>query len=306
MGQEALNTPSCRLCGEQKAQTIKAPFVFGGSEEHHFWHCPSCDGIYLYPIPSVEDEKRFYLQEFEKFMSSRSKGERDWSGAQAHIATNQDQVTRRMGFLDKHLKEGQKLLEVGCSSGFMLDAFKAKGLACVGVEPSGEFTAFLEEREYEVYESLEALKAQSDQKFDVIVHFFVFEHIRDPRAFLKQIRSLLKPDGVMIAEIPSATDPLTTCYTIPAFERFYWSIAHHYYYTPTSLKFLLDEMGVRYKLIPEQRYDLSNHITWLMDGKPGGQGRFNALFSEKTRESYRQDLLESWNCDTVFLELYND
>ena len=115
---------------------------------------------------------------------------------------------------------------------------------------------------------------------------------------------MLNENGVIIAEIPSATDPLTSVYDIKAFEKFYWSIAHHYYYTPESLKYILDKMQLTYELIPEQRYDLSNHINWMMEGKPGGQSRFNHIFSNTLIEKYMKDLKDHWLCDTIFLKIY--
>ena len=109
----------------------------------------------------------------------------------------------------------------------------------------------------------------------------------------------------MIAEIPSSTDVLTSFYSIPSFEKFYWSIAHHYYYNPKSIEYIMNELNYRYSIEPEQRYDLSNHITWLMDGKPGGQGRFK-LFSNKTLEAYKKDLIDNWKCDTLVLKIFKD
>ena len=82
---------NCRLCkADKEFQTIRAPHVFGGNEEHNFWRCQKCEAIYLFPIPSIEDEKKFYLNEFEAFMSSRVGDHRDWSNAEKHKKTNQD------------------------------------------------------------------------------------------------------------------------------------------------------------------------------------------------------------------------
>ncbi len=301
------STPQCRLCSASQGQTIRADYVFGGRPEHKFWHCDTCDAIYLFPIPSVEEEQYFYEKEFEKFMASRSGDERDWSGAERHIQTNQDQVRRRWKFLEPHMQPGMELLEIGCSSGFMMDAFREFGMKCTGIEPSSVFIDYLKEKQYEVYSSLDEFRASAQARaFDVIVHFFVFEHIRDPYTFLRETVALLKPGGRLIAEIPCANDPLTSLYTIPAFEKFYWSIAHHYYYTPKSLAHVLDELGYSYRLLPEQRYDLSNHIVWMTEGKPGGQGRFNNVFSKQLVEQYKSDMKQRWQCDTVFLEVYKD
>jgi SAM-dependent methyltransferase len=294
--------PKCRICSEsEEFQSIRAPYVFGGKEEHNFWLCAACDSIYLHPVPSVEEEKQFYLKEFEGFMSSRVGDHRDWTNADKHKLTNQDQVIRRLPFLDKYLQAGADLLEIGCSSGFMLDAFKERGLNCVGVEPSGEFGDYLGRDGYKVYDDISQI---TDQYFDIITHFFVFEHIRDPFQFLEDTYGLLKEGGVMVCEIPCANDPLASVFDLDAFNKFYWSVAHHYYYSPKSLSYVLDKLGYRYELVPEQRYDISNHMTWMMDGKPGGQGRFTSMFGEELVEAYRQKMIEQWKCDTVFLYVW--
>ena len=60
----------------------------------------------------LTNEKKFYLKEFEAFMSSRVGDHRDWSNAEKHKNTNQDQVARRMPFLKNYLKDRmQKLHE---------------------------------------------------------------------------------------------------------------------------------------------------------------------------------------------------
>ena len=295
--------PRCRICGAiESQQFVRAPFVSGGREEHNFWQCHDCDAIYLHPVPSLEEERQFYVKEFENFMSTRVGDHRDWSNAERHKNTNQDQVKRRLPFLKDYLSPGSELLEIGCSSGFMLDAFRdGFGVKCVGVEPSGEFKEFVEMSGHTVVGDLSEV---SDCKFDIITHFFVLEHIRDPFVFLKESYSLLKEGGVIIAEVPCAHDVLTTLYKIDAFDRFYWSIAHHYYYTKKSLSYVLGQLGCRYELVPEQRYDLSNHMIWMRDGKPGGQGRFNEQLGERVMSEYHKHLIDTWQCDTMFMYVW--
>jgi len=298
--------PKCRICNANESkQLVRAEYVFGGEDEHKFWCCSNCDAVYLYPIPSIEEDAYFYRKEFEKFMSQRSGRDRDWTNVQAHIKTNQDQVQRRWHFLEPYLTKNIDLLELGCSSGFMLDAFSDFGAICTGVEPSGKFSEYLEEKPYPVFESIEDLiYSTPNVTFDLIVHFFLFEHIRDPFKFLESTLSLLKVNGKMIAEIPCVNDPLTSCYNVPNFEKFYWSIAHHFYYSPRSLSYILDKMGLKYELIPEQRYDLSNHIYWMTEGKPGGQGKYNNIFSAELIKKYKEDLKNKLKCDTIFLIIF--
>lgn len=293
----------CRIC-DAKAddQQLRADYVFGSTQDHKFWQCDNCDLVYLYPIPTQEQENVFYALEFEKYMENRSATDRNWSGPEAHISSNQDNVKRRWEFLKDHISEGQEVLEIGCSSGFMMDDLKSRGINVTGIEPSGGFGEFLEKRGHEHYPSIENLVSKHpERKFDLIMHFFVLEHIRDTKSFIQSQLDMLKPGGWIVAEVPNVNDPLTSLYNIPAFEKFYWSIAHHYYFNPKSLEPVLKDLNCKFHFVNEQRYDLSNHITWLEDGKPGGQNRYDHVFSETTRNSYRQDLLNSGNCDTFFL-----
>lgn len=305
MAAKRISVPNCRLCGAGTTQqSIRAQFVYGGQDFHKFWNCAACDAVYLYPAPSEEEEERFYRQEFEKFMCDRSGEDRDWSNAKAHIQTNQDQVNRRWPFLAPYVKAGMALLELGCSSGFMLNRFREEGLKCVGIELSGGFLEFLHANGHEAYQTIQELESRGKRHFDLIVHFFVLEHIRHPFKFFEESLGLLKPGGKIIAEVPCVNDPLTSLYHIPAFEQFYWSVAHHFYYRPKSLKYLMDKLGVTYEMVADQRYDLSNHITWMTEGKPGGQGRYSHVFSNDLIEKYKSDLKAKWICDTIFLIVY--
>jgi hypothetical protein len=103
----------------------------------------------------------------------------------------------------------------------------------------------------------------------------------------------------MIFEVPCASDPLVELYKVSAFDRFYWSVAHHWYFTKESLTEILKKVGYRFKLFPEQRYDLSNHMTWMLEGKPGGLGRYSHIFGRDLEKRYKEKLKENWLCDTI-------
>jgi len=301
------STHRCRICdADASFQNERCRTVYGGKRSHKFWQCTKCDAVYLYPSLSAQEEKKFYKDEFSKFMSARSGNDTDWSNAKSHIVTNQDQVNRRWPFLRPHIKSGMDLLEIGCSSGFMMNKFRDNGLNCTGIEPSGEFLKYLNSTGFPAFSSLEELKKNSKKTFDLIVHFFVLEHISDPYSFFRETYDLLRPGGKILAEIPCVNDPLTSIFEIPAFENFYWSIAHHYYYSPKSLSFVLDKLDFSYEIIPEQRYDLSNHIVWMTEGKPGGQGRFNHVFSKELISKYSADLKKQWLCDSMYLVIYKN
>lgn len=292
----------CPLClaGREK-QSVVTPHVYGGSGQGHaFFHCHDCDVRYQYPGLTPEEEARFYAAEFEGFMAGRAGNKGGWCKAEDHIRANEPTRIRRMKYLQPLMAKCSSLLEVGCSSGFMLFPFADAGHDCVGIEPSGVFREYVKGRGLPVFESLEqVLQLDPKPQFDAILHFFVMEHIAQPKAFLESQLALLKPGGKIVFETPNAADPLYSVYDIPAFERFYWSLAHPWYFSEPSLHYLLDQLGRPYEILRDQRYDLSNHMVWAKDGRPGGMGRFTDILGAELEEGYKQALIRSGKCDTL-------
>lgn len=293
---------SCPLCNsESKHHAIVTRHVFGDQDNKHaFFKCTSCDVNYMYPRLSPEQEAHFYNKEFEKFMSSRSGEAGGWLKVEEHIKANEETKNRRMKYLANSIKGKKRILEYGCSSGFMLAPMIALGHDCVGIEPSGIFRSYLNEKSIQTFGSHEEMMKSNEVKtFDLIMHFFVLEHISEPVSFLKNQLELLNKNGQIVFEIPNAADPLHTIYNIPEFEKFYWSIAHPWYFTEKSLDYLLKNVGCKYEIKRDQRYDLSNHMIWARDRKPGGMNRFSEKLGSDLDNRYKQSLIDTGYCDTL-------
>jgi SAM-dependent methyltransferase len=283
-------------------QRVVTRHVYGGSAEHAFFHCSACDVRYLHPQLGAEDQERFYVQEFSAFMAGRSGASGAWEIPERHVAANQAQQLRRQKYLMPALptKPG-RILEIGCSSGFMLYPLLEQGHECVAIEPSGAFASYVRNRGVTCYESFEQLLASGSANggFDVIMHFFVLEHISEAESFLQGQLKLLRPGGKLVIEVPNAADALASVYDIPAFERFYWSIAHSWYFSESSLRHLLKQLGHPFEIVLDQRYDLSNHMIWARDGRPGGMGRFTERLGSTIEEAYKAALVRAKLCDTL-------
>lgn len=293
------NCPLCKASND--SQHVVTSHVFGDKEHlRAFFKCSSCDVYFQYPPLTPEQEASFYAAEFEGFMTSRSGEAGGWLGAESHITANESTRERRLKYLNPNVPINATILEVGCSSGFMLIPYHKKGHNCIGIEPSGFFSRYVSEKGVKVFSSTEELiKSAPSMKFDIIMHFFVLEHIADPIKFLKTQLELLNKGGKIIFEIPNVADALYTIYDIPAFERFYWSIAHPWYFSEKALRFLLDQLNEPYEIILDQRYDLSNHFAWARDGKPGGMGKYTAKLGIEIEDAYKQSLINTGHCDTL-------
>jgi SAM-dependent methyltransferase len=293
----------CPLCfADSHQQGVVTSHVSGNKpgQSRAFFHCKSCDIRYQYPGLTLQEQAHFYSAEFEAFMANRAGPGGGWLKAEEHILANENTRLRRMAYINPNLPETSTVLEVGCSSGFMLYPLAEEGYICTGIEPSGLFGQFVRSRGLTVFKSLDQLHAiLPNLRFDIIMHFFVLEHIIEPLEFLNAQLSLLNPGGKLIFEIPNVADPLRSVYDIPAFERFYWSVAHPWYFSEESLNYLLAQLGQPYEIKLDQRYDLSNHMVWARDGKPGGMGRFTPLLGSNLENLYKEALIESGKCDTL-------
>jgi len=293
----------CPLCNSGASkQYVVTSHVYGQEKDrgHAFYHCQSCNVRYQFPQLNSDEEKIFYANEFEIFMETRAGKTSGWQKAEEHVKANEGVRKRRMKYIETYLTNKKNILEIGCSSGFMLYPLEEIGHNCIGIEPSGVFSGFVTKNKLLVHDSIEDLIQNSpDLKFDLIMHFFVLEHIQDPILFLEKQLNLLKPSGRIIFEIPNVADPLYTIYDIPEFERFYWSLAHPWYFSQESLEYILNKIGYPFEILLDQRYDLSNHIVWARDGVPGGMGKYTRILGKEFEDKYKNNLIRIGKCDTL-------
>ena len=122
---------SCPLCQSNGDHQVVATSHVYGSESggRAFFHCAFCDVRYLYPRLTAEQERHFYASEFESFMAGRAGTAGGWTKVDDHIRANEATRLRRMRYLEQHLPDTARILEVGCSSGFLLES--CGGFSCI-------------------------------------------------------------------------------------------------------------------------------------------------------------------------------
>ena len=188
------------------------PRVYGDDTGRAVFACAVCDVRYLFPGLTPDEEQRLYAAEFESFMAKRSGPDAGWDGPERHIAVNEAQRRRRMRHLAGLIEPNSRILEVGCGSGFMLYPLVAEGHECVAIEPSGIFSEYVSSRGIRCFRTIDELLRlwkRSPASFDLVLHYYVMEHLADPVAFLRAQLGLLKPGGRIVFEVPNANDALT-------------------------------------------------------------------------------------------------
>lgn len=103
---------------------------------------------------------------------------------------------------------GKRVLDVGCSSGYLARPLAANGCTVVGLELD---PAAAEEArsvcEDVLVGDVETMQLPFEERsFDVVLCGDLVEHLRDPEAFLARVRPLLRPDGRLVLTTPNVAN----------------------------------------------------------------------------------------------------
>jgi len=105
----------------------------------------------------------------------------------------------------KNIGTGQKILDVGCSSGYLGRLMKEKGNIVYGVEisegPAKEAKGLLDDVFIGNIEEVEL--PWPEESFDVIVCADVLEHLFDPGLALIKLKKLMNENGKLIISLPN-------------------------------------------------------------------------------------------------------
>lgn len=288
---------ACPVCGAAQAQRYHDRVW---SREHGaVLHCARCDVLFLSAGMAEEEEAQFY-RDYGAHLVARGVQQHDDPRA---LSTAMLPAARaRLPYVGDAFPVGASVLEVGASSGSFLTALREVGHASdalAAVEPSAAHRSFLAE-ELGIATFAELADVPAARRFDVVCMFHVFEHVADPGAFLQLVRDHLAPNGALIIEVPSRTDPLLALYHLDTFKDFYFQPMHPVVYSPAALARVLAEHGYSdVRILPYQRYGLANHLGWLQTGKPGGTLEGDRVTPDMDAR-YRRTLERVELTDTIF------
>jgi 2-polyprenyl-3-methyl-5-hydroxy-6-metoxy-1,4-benzoquinol methylase len=176
-----------------------------GAERFQFRRCRGCDLIYLSPRVSPATLSRYYDESYlphrgpaawGRFAPLAAEGERRTDAARVRLARR----AARLG-------EGTRALDVGCGRPSFLEALAhATGTRGTGIdisdagwrEDAGRWAAAgLDLRQGTVGDAL------PDGPFDLITLWHALEHDYEPLDTLRRLRSVARPGGVLLVEVPN-------------------------------------------------------------------------------------------------------
>ena len=138
-------------------------------------------------------------------------------------------------------------------------------------------------------------------KFDFITFFNSIDHLEYPDYTLKKVKRNLNNKGRIIIEVPNANNILYKL-NITEFKNFSFCQKHLVIHSETTLTKLLNYSGYKVeKIVYFQRYNLNNHINWILNKKPGGHTILKNLFNKYSNEKYKNLLIEKKLADTLII-----
>jgi len=209
----------CLICASTDLEPIDR-FV-----EDHLVCCSKCGFVFANAIPSSEELINYY--------------------SDYPIKSHRSDVTlkRYKTLLDEFeaFRQNNKILDIGCGTGYFLDEAKKRGWDVFGTEYSSESITNCRNRGIVIHEGQLQIDNYRNEEFDVITSFEVIEHINDPKEELGKIHRLLRVKGLLYITTPNFSS------LSKHFGGSEWSIVnypeHLSYYSAGTLDLLLKNSG---------------------------------------------------------------
>ncbi len=244
---------TCRICW---SMCVETGLHFNGRA---LVRCAQCGVMQAEPFPSDEVIRSFYIHEnFAREDGTRFKG----------LAETLSVFFRkkRAKLIQKLVrKQNAKILDVGTGRSVMLNELKKAGWEIYGTQPVKASSP-----QPNIYNGELSDAHYPSDFFDCVTLFHVLEHLAAPKETLREIFRVLKPDGILVIELPNAAALVPrlfkTCwfgYNVPE---------HLYHFTPQSLKHILTEEG--FAVVKENFFSLEYSPFVLL------QTLFNFLFHD--------------------------
>ena len=175
----------CNLCGADTPQELYQ------KDGYHVVRCANCRLVYMNPRLVIEKQHKVYT-------------DGDYSAGYIHKKESKRRRARKILRGITRYKKGGRFLDIGCSAGFILEAARNVGFEPYGVEISPIGYKFArEELKLNVFPGFLEDAKYPDAFFDVVTIYHVIEHVPDPSAVFREIRRILKPDGLLEVWTPN-------------------------------------------------------------------------------------------------------
>lgn len=213
--------------------------------------CSSCDLVYVTPTFDEAHYKSVYAsQEYQDIV-------RDL-GIKSHEYRVQRFGQERVALMAPHLPSKPRYLDVGCSTGFVVEAARDAGWEAIGLDLNPSAIEFGRTRDLDVRAVALEDAGFPDGSFDAVSLFDVLEHLLDPVRTLRACTRLLKPGGIVFLYVPNYDSASRLLMGKDA--HFIWPTHHLNYYTPATIRDLLAREGLDTAYLATEGLDIVDYL----------------------------------------------
>lgn len=173
--------PICNICGSDDSSLLLT------KDGCDIYQCAMCGLAFTHPQPQALDEQydSSYFDLYRRRREFRLK--------------RGDKRLRKIELL----KEPGRLLDVGCSLGYFVEAATRRGWQASGVEISPYAAEEARNLGLDVRTGILEGANYADGAFDCVTMWDVLEHVPDPTAHMLEIRRVLAPGGMVVIGTPN-------------------------------------------------------------------------------------------------------
>jgi 2-polyprenyl-3-methyl-5-hydroxy-6-metoxy-1,4-benzoquinol methylase len=223
----------CKLC-----QSSGVAHKFNLTPQLEIFSCTNCEVQFMSPQLNDEELTELYSETYYKSWGIQGDSENE-SAKQMKIAT----FLLRLKKIKEYVASG-KVLDVGCATGFFLEAARDLGYETYGVELS-EYSSQIAKKKFGngniVNGTLENATFQSGL-FNVISMFDLIEHVRVPLDVIKKAGTFLDKEGIIIITTP---DTGSLSHKLMRSKWTHYKKEHFYYFNLQALKILAEQANMR-------------------------------------------------------------
>lgn len=241
---------ACPTCGSGE-------YVQEMHKDHFFIvRCACCNLVYVNPVFNETQYKEVYQsQEYQEIMAPL----RNESHGYRVERFGKERVSIMKRFI--HKASQVQYLDVGCGTGFVVEAASEEGWDAKGIDLNPATIEFgITERKLNLKNcALEEFDA-AKESFDAISLFEVVEHLINPKTILTKAIQLLKNDGILFLYVPNYDSAYRMLLEKEA--HFIWPTHHLNYYTPQTISYLLEQLGLRVEFLVTEGLDIVDYMWW--------------------------------------------
>lgn len=198
--------------------------------------CQNCKLVQITPQPSQKEIRLLYRNDWKHFAPYQSQTE----AHRTYFQTLFSFVLR-----SRSLGRLPWVLDVGSATGVFLSLLKKKKILAVGVDVSRDAVSYCRNHGLEAYEGTlfeVAKKKRWHGVFDAVFACQVIEHEKDPLTFLKTVKRIVKPNGIIVITTPNHD----TWWRILLGKRWigYQHPEHLFFFTPKTMTKLMHTAGL--------------------------------------------------------------